>query len=102
MKGIIRGIEIVDYVKKDTGEPVKGFTVYLNVSSNDVIGMANRDEFIKFGTPYYNEIKAYMNNNIDDLIDSSVIIDYDVKTRGKFTIKDIIGFDIIPKKETIS
>jgi hypothetical protein len=95
MRGIIRGFQLIDYVKKETNERVKGLTLYLNCPNSDVIGYMNKDEFIKAGTAVYSVLEPYLSGDIDSLIGAECLIDYDVTRRGSYTRTSINSLEIL-------
>lgn len=101
MRGIIRGFQPIDYVKKETNERVKGVTLYLNCPNGDVIGMINKDEFIKDGTAVYAVIAPYLSGDVDSLIGAECLIDYDVTRRGSYTRTSICSLEIIAKPKEV-
>ena len=99
MKGIIRGIEIVDYTKKDTGERVQGVNLFLNCKNSNVIGFENKNEFISAtkNSFYSTVIAPYLGADINKLLDAQIYIDYSVTKRGNYTFTEICDLEITPK-----
>lgn len=98
MKGKIVGFETVDYVSKKTGNPVNAVRLFLNIKSNQVIGMKVGEEFISKDSSVYKIIEPYLNGDVDALIGADVFIDYNVEQRGNTSFKEICDLDIMPKK----
>ena len=97
MKGIIRGLEPVDYKKKETEEIVKGVTLHLTCPDNNVLGEKAKEQFIRSGTPMYKVISPYLEGgeDLDEIIGAKVFIDYDVSRKGNYTISDVVDLEIL-------
>lgn len=96
MRGIITGFQPVDYVKKDTKQPVKGVTLALTYKSSEFFGEAVKEEYISETSPFYKELSPYLSNDIDSLIGAKIFIDYNTVKRGNYTISEIVGLEIDP------
>lgn len=100
MRGTIIGFEPVDYVKKDTQQPVKGIQLIITCKSNDVIGLTAKKEFIKAESSFYKELIApYLASDMEKLVNAAVYIDYNTEKRGSYTFTDIVDMEIIPASE---
>lgn len=103
MRGTIIGLKPVDYVKKDTQQPVKGVQLIITCRSNDVIGLTAKEEFIKADSSFYKDLIApYLSSDVEKLINASVFIDYNTEKRGSYTFTDIVDMEITPAPENES
>ena len=100
MRGTIRGFQSVDYVKKETKQPVKGVTLAITYTSGEFIGEAVKEEYISETSPFYKELAKYLANDIDSLIGAKIFIDYNTVKRGNYTFSEIVGLEIDPIKQT--
>lgn len=96
MKAIIRGVQVVNYIKKTTNERVQGVTLFLNTRGADVIGYKNIEEFISSTTQVYqSSIAPFLGSDINKLIDAEVEVDYDITRRGSQTFSRIIDLSFV-------
>lgn len=102
MKGTIVGVEPVNYTSKKDGKQVNGARLFMTVKSADVIGRKVAEEFLKEGSSIYKPLAQYLADNVDDLIGSDVVIDYNITERGSFTYKEICDLEIIPKAAEVT
>lgn len=100
MKGIITGFEPIDYVKKTTGQPVKGATIYFNTKNSNAFGYIGKNEFINEASPIYKRVIA---PNLESFYDetssiygATIEIDYDITKRSGVTYTEIIDLSITP------
>lgn len=103
MKGIITGFEPIDYIKKTTGQPVKGATIYFNTKNSNAFGYIGKNEFISEASPIYKRVIA---PNLESFFDetssiygATIDIDYDITKRGGVTYTDIIDITITPAEK---
>lgn len=100
MKGIIAGFEPIDYIKKTTGQPVKGATIYFITKNSNAFGYIGKNEFISEASPIYKRVIA---PNLESFYDetssiygATIEIDYDITKRGGVTYTEIIDLSITP------
>lgn len=97
MRGTIIGFSPIDYVKKDTQQPVKGIQLVITCKSSDVIGLTSKKEFISANSSFYKElISPYLAADMEKLLNAEVFIDYNTEQRGKYTITNIVDMEITP------
>ena len=103
MKGIFKGFELVDYVSKKTGDPVKGCTLYFDCKSENAFGYIGKNEFVSEGSPLYKRsIEPLLENFCDetsDIYGGHIIIDYEVTKRGTATFTDIVELTFVPAEK---
>lgn len=99
MRGTIRGFQLVDYVKKETKQPVKGVTLGLTYKSGEFYGEAVKEEYISETSPFYKELSGYLADDMDSLVGAEIFIDYNTVKRGNFTFSEIVGLEITPVKQ---
>lgn len=96
MKAIIRGVQVVNYIKKATQERVQGVTLFLNTRGADVIGYKNIEEFIpSTSSVYQNSIAPFLGSDINKLIDAEVVADYDITKRGSQTFSRLVDLSFV-------
>ncbi len=98
MRGIIKGIQPVDYWSEKKQEQIKGLNLNFDYKSKDWFGFASKTEFIKADSPIFVEqLKPYM-SDLDKLQGAEIMIDYMSEKRGNYTFTDIVGFELSVKK----
>lgn len=85
MRAKILGFQILDYVSKKTGKPVKGVTLHIAYSMPDIVGSAVKTEYISSQSDIYNHLAPYDQS----LIGKICICDYapDRVVNGNMTFK---------------
>ncbi len=101
MKGIIVGYEVVDYISRKTGQPVKGGTINFNYKNKSVFGYAQKSVYIAESSPLFKRVieplleKFY--DESSDIYGGTIDVDYDVTNRGNATFADVIDLVITPR-----
>lgn len=103
MKGIITGFEPIDYIKKTTGQPVKGATIYFNAKSSNAFGYVGKNEFISEASPLWKRVIApnleFFYDDESYIYGATIEIDYDITKRAGVTYTDIIDITITPAEK---
>lgn len=98
MRGIVKGIQLVDYWSEKKQEQVKGVNINFDYKHKDWFGFNSKEEFIKADSPIFSEqLKPYM-SDLDKLLGAEILIDYMTEKRGNYTFSEIVEFSIIAKK----
>jgi hypothetical protein len=102
MKAKIMGFEVIDYVKKGTGEVVQGISLKMAVTNRNVFGATMKEEFVSVKSPYFaqyfGDVLEKPAETMKRILNAEVEVDYDIVGRGDKSYAILTEFKLIPVK----
>ena len=95
MKVKVHGVKVIDYTKD--GKQISGFELQITKKSSECIGDEVDKIYFSDKSSFFYDIKKYLETDLDSLLGSTCIVDYDVSRRGNSTFSSVVGFEVLPK-----